>query len=93
MTANCIRMREVIVPPEKRIINVKCAVAAEYKPGEKATVKVKLTGIDGNRSWARRSCRFMTRAWSTLLEASNVPEIKEYFWKCDGIISRRRNRR
>src|SRR4029077_10536456 len=40
--------REVVVPPEKRIINVEVVPSQyEYKPGQKATVKVKLTDQNG----------------------------------------------
>ena len=36
--------KEIIVPPEKRILNVDIKPSAEtYKPGEKAKVKIKLT--------------------------------------------------
>jgi len=41
-------MREVIVPPEKRVLNVEVLPSQkEYKPGEKATVKVKVTDFFG----------------------------------------------
>ena len=40
--------REVVVPPEKRILNVAVLPSQqEYKPGQKATVKVKLTDFFG----------------------------------------------
>ena len=41
-------MREVVVPPEKRVLNVEVLPSQqEYKPGQKATVKVKLTDFFG----------------------------------------------
>ena len=41
-------MREVVVPPEKRVLNVEVLPSqTEYKPGQKATVKVKLTDFIG----------------------------------------------
>ncbi len=41
-------MREVVVPPEKRILNVEVMPStSEYKPGQKAKVKVKLTDLAG----------------------------------------------
>ena len=40
--------REVVVPPEKRVLNVSVVPSQqEYKPGQKATVKVKLTDFFG----------------------------------------------
>src|SRR5262249_3356966 len=41
-------MREVIVPPEKRVVGVEIQPSQqEYRPGQKATVKLKLTDYDG----------------------------------------------
>src|SRR5262249_18557033 len=41
-------MREVVVPPEKRVINVAVEPSeTEYKPGAPAKMVVKLTGLDG----------------------------------------------
>ena len=40
--------REIVVPPEKRVLNVEVVPSqTKYKPGQKATVKVKLTDLDG----------------------------------------------
>ena len=42
------RRKEIVVPPEKRVLNVEVLPSStEYKPGEKAKVKVKLTDFDG----------------------------------------------
>src|SRR5262249_40987656 len=41
-------VREVVVPPEKRVLNVAVLPSQqEYLPGQKATVKVKLTDFFG----------------------------------------------
>src|SRR5205814_4034305 len=41
-------VREVVVPPEKRVLNVEVlANKPEYKPGEKAKVKVRLSEQNG----------------------------------------------
>ena len=40
--------REIIVPPEKRILNLEVTPQKEtFKPGEEATVKVKVTDHKG----------------------------------------------
>ena len=42
-------MREVVVPPEKRVLNVEVLPSQqEFKPGQKVSVKVKLTDFFGN---------------------------------------------
>ena len=75
-------MREIIVPPEKRVLNVEVTPSAEkYKPGEKAKVKVKLTDPTASRSSARRSSRIYDKAVEYISGGSNVPEIKAFFWK------------
>ena len=59
-------MREVVVPPEKRVVNVEVLPSQqEYKPGQKATVKVKLTDLTASRSSARPSSACTTRASNT----------------------------
>src|SRR5205814_10253407 len=41
-------VREVVVPPEKRVLNVTVQPSQkEYKPGQKATVQVKVTDFFG----------------------------------------------
>ena len=41
-------IKEIVVPPEKRVLNVEVKPSAEaYKPGEKAKVEVKLTDSTG----------------------------------------------
>ena len=47
--------REIAVPPESRVVNVAVEPSQPtYKPGQKAKVKLKLTGPDGKPSPARR---------------------------------------
>ena len=74
--------REVIVPPESRILNVEVTPSAEkYKPGEKAVVKVKLTGPDGKPFVGSTVVSIYDKAVEYISGGSNVPEIKAFFWK------------
>jgi uncharacterized protein YfaS (alpha-2-macroglobulin family) len=46
-------VREIFVPPAKRVFNVEVDPSAkDYLPGQHAKVKLKLTDLDGKRSWA-----------------------------------------
>lgn len=75
-------VREVIVPPEKRILNVSVEPSQqEYKPGQKATVKLKLTDFFGKPFVGSTVLAMYDRSVEYISGGSNVPEIKEFFWK------------
>ena len=75
-------MREVIVPPEKRVLKVAVEPSKKkYKPGEKATVKVKLTDFSGEPFVGSMVAAVYDKSVEYISGGSNVPEIKEFFWK------------
>ncbi len=75
-------MREVIVPPEKRVINVAVDPSeTEYKPGQPAVVKVKLTDEQGEPFVGSTVLSIYDKSVEYISGGSNVPEIKSYFWK------------
>lgn len=75
-------VREVIVPPEKRVLNVELVASKqEYKPGEKATVKVKLTDFHQKPFIGSTVLTIYDKSVEYISGGSNVPEIKEFFWK------------
>ncbi|MBI3821611.1 MAG: alpha-2-macroglobulin, partial [Planctomycetes bacterium] len=74
--------RELVVPPEKRIVNVEVVPnLTEYKPGQKATVKLKLTDVNGNPFVGSTVVSVYDKSVEYISGGSNVPEIKEFFWK------------
>ena len=74
--------REVIVPPEKRVLNVEVLPSQqEYLPGQKATLKVKVTDFNGKPFEGSTALTIYDRSVEYISGGSNVPEIKEYFWK------------
>ncbi|MGO9599362.1 MAG: alpha-2-macroglobulin family protein [Isosphaeraceae bacterium] len=74
--------RQIVVPPESRIVDVRVEPSAvTYKPGQKAKVKVKLTGPDGKPFVGSTVLSVYDKAVEFISGGSNVPEIKEYFWK------------
>src|SRR5207244_9834714 len=73
---------EVIVPPEKRVINVAVQPSQqEYKPGQKATVQVKLTDLNGRPFIGSTVVSIYDKSVEYISGGTNVPEIKEFFWK------------
>ena len=75
-------MREVVVPPEKRVLNVAVVPSAtEYKPGQKATVKVEVTDFFGKPFAGTTVLSVYDRSVEYISGGSNVPEIREFFWK------------
>jgi uncharacterized protein YfaS (alpha-2-macroglobulin family) len=75
-------MREVIVPPEKRVLNVAVMPSLEeYKPGQKAIVKIKLTDLLGKPFVGSTVLTMYDKSVEYISGGSNVPEIREFFWK------------
>jgi len=75
-------MREIVVPPEKRVLNVEVLTSQqEYKPGQKALVKLKLTDFFGNPFVGSTVMSIYDKSVEYVSGGSNVPEIKEFFWK------------
>ncbi len=74
--------REIVVPPEKRVLGVEVVSdRKEYKPGEQATVTVKLTDTNGEPFVGSTVLTVYDKSVEYISGGSNVPEIKEYFWK------------
>jgi uncharacterized protein YfaS (alpha-2-macroglobulin family) len=75
-------MREIVVPPEKRVLNVAVQPSQdEYKPGSPAKVQVKLTDAAGKPFVGSTVLSIYDKSVEYISGGSNVPEIKEFFWK------------
>ncbi|MEQ9412005.1 MAG: MG2 domain-containing protein [Fuerstiella sp.] len=73
-------MREIVVPPEKKVANVEVLPSAErYRPGEEATVRLKLTDLDG-RPFVGNTVLSVYDASLEYIAASRIPEIRSFFW-------------
>jgi len=74
--------REIVVPPEKRVLNVDVFPSAEqYKPGQQAKVKIRLTDFFGKPFRGSTVVTVYDKSVEYISGGSNVPEIKEFFWK------------
>jgi hypothetical protein len=75
-------VREVVVPPEKRVLDVKVLPSQkEYKPGEQAKIEVRLSDLNGKPFIGSTVLTMYDRSVEYISGGSNVPEIKEFFWK------------
>jgi len=74
--------RDLVVPPESRVINVQVTPSSDkYKPGEKAGVTFKLTDAAGKPVVGDTVIAIYDKAVEYISGGSNVPEIKAFFWK------------
>ena len=75
-------MREIHVPPVKRVLGVEVVPSAKaYLPGAKSKVKLKLTGADGKPFVGSTVLAVYDKALEYIAGGSNVPDIREFFWK------------
>ena len=75
-------VRQITVPPEKRILDVAVEPSADtYRPGQRAKVKIKLTDAFGKPFVGTTVVAIYDKSVEYVSGGSNVPEIKEFFWK------------
>ena len=74
--------KQIIVPPEKKILTVELKTAKDkYKPGKKCHLKIKITDSDGKPVVGDVVLTVYDKALDILSGGSNVPEINSFFWK------------
>ncbi|QDT64656.1 alpha-2-macroglobulin family protein [Calycomorphotria hydatis] len=74
--------KEFFIPPEKRVLNVEIEPSSDaYLPGEDATVKVRVTGENGEPVTGSLAMTIYDQSVDYISGGTNVPEIREHFWK------------
>ena len=74
--------REIVVPPQKRVLNVKVTPSKKtYRPGQTANLKIALTDSNGEPFQGTAVMTVYDRALEYISGGSNVPEIRSFFWK------------
>ena len=74
-------IREIIVPPQKQTLDVEILPSAErYKPGEKATVKLRLTDHSGEPYQGAMALTLYDRALEYIARAA-YPDIHSFYWE------------
>lgn len=77
-----VQVREIIVPPEQRVLNVKAVTdQVEYRPGQKAKLKIQLTDLTGEAVAGSVVATVYDKAVEYISGGSNVADIREFFWK------------
>jgi uncharacterized protein YfaS (alpha-2-macroglobulin family) len=75
-------IRDIIVPPQKRVLNVAINPSRNaYRPGQNANFKIKITDYDGKPFQGAAVMTVYDRALEYISGGSNVPEIRSFFWK------------
>jgi uncharacterized protein YfaS (alpha-2-macroglobulin family) len=75
-------VREIHVPPAKRVLNVQALPSAtEYKPGQNAKITLKVTDEAGKPFVGSTVLSVFDKSLEYISGGSNVPDIKEFFWK------------
>ncbi len=75
-------IREIVVPPEKRVLNVKVIpFKKEYRPGQRAKLNIQLTDFSGEPFQGAAVVTVYDRSVEYISGGSNVPEIRSFFWK------------
>lgn len=75
-------VREIVVPPEKRVLNVSVLPSKKtFKPGEKAKIDLKVTDFFGKPYAGSLVMSVFDRSVEYISGGSNVSDIKEFFWK------------
>ena len=75
-------VREIIVPPQKRVLNVAIQPSQKaYRPGQDAKFKINITDYNGEPYQGTAVMTVYDRALEYISGGSNVPEIRSFFWK------------
>ena len=75
-------IREIVVPPEKRVLNVKVIPSKkEYRPGQRAKLNIQLTDFYGEPFQGAAVVTVYDRSVEYISGGSNIPEIRSFFWK------------
>ena len=75
-------VKEIVVPPEKRVLNVEVQPSSDsYRPGQKAQVKLKLTDFHGAPYVGSTVVAIYDKSVEYISGGSNVPEIRGILWK------------
>lgn len=74
--------KEIVVPPEDHVLNVAIEPSAkEYKPGEKAKMKVRLTDLSGENFVGTSVVSIYDKSVEYISGGSNIADIKKFFWE------------
>jgi uncharacterized protein YfaS (alpha-2-macroglobulin family) len=75
-------VKQIVVPPEKRVLSVAVQPSAtSYRPGQKAEVRLRVTDFHGQPFAGSLVVAMYDKAVEYIAGGSNVADIKEFFWR------------
>lgn len=75
-------VREIAVPPAKRLVNLEVLPSAKaYLPGQEATVKLRLTDAEDKPLSGETVIAVYDKSLEYIAGGSNVGDLREHFWK------------
>lgn len=75
-------VREIVVPPEERVLTVDVLPSAErYRPGDKASVTVQVKDHTGENFRGSTVVAIYDKSVEAIAGGTNTPDIREFFWK------------
>ena len=75
-------IRELVVPPQKRVLNVEVTPSApRFRPGAKGNVRIRLSDLAGKPFAGTTALTIYDKSVEYISGGGNVPEIREFFWK------------
>ena len=74
--------KEILVPPEKRVVNVDVLPsAATLQPGEEASIQLRLTDFFGKPVVGSTVVSVYDKSVESIAGGSNIGDIRAFFWK------------
>ncbi|MCA9041614.1 MAG: alpha-2-macroglobulin, partial [Planctomycetaceae bacterium] len=74
-------VRNIVVPPEKRIMNIELtADQPDYRPGEELKLQLKLTDLEGNPVKGSVVLSAYDKSVDYIAGGSSIGDIKKFFW-------------
>ncbi|MCK5801222.1 MAG: hypothetical protein KAI66_00250 [Lentisphaeria bacterium] len=75
-------VRQIVVPPEKRVLSVEVAPSKDrFKPGEKGRARIRLTDAQGNPFAGSIVVTVYDKSVEYISGGSNIGDIRPFFWK------------
>ncbi len=75
----CVLSKEIPVPPERKMLNVKADIPEKSKPGVSVPLKIKVTGLDGKPVKGAVTVAVYDKSLEALA-SSNIFPVNSFFW-------------
>ncbi len=73
-------VRQILMPPESRVLNVDIDAPRKVKPREKSRLRVRVTDAEGKPFSGTAVLTVYDKALDAIVGGTNVPDIAKHFW-------------